>query len=107
MMPPLAEVAAMERYCLDAGIPSDEIILDRKGFSTYETMYNVVCEKKYGHIMVVTQEYHLYRAVYIARRMGADADGYAADYRSYFAQFKRDAREYFARIKDFVLVNIK
>ena len=101
------EVAAMEHYCLDANIPSEAIVLDRKGFSTYETMYNAVAEQDYTRIMIVTQEYHLYRAVYIARKMGADADGYCSDYRTYFGQIKRDVREYFARAKDFILVNTK
>lgn len=97
------EVLAMERYCLDADIPSEAIVLDGAGFSTYETMHNVVRERKYERIVIVTQEYHLYRAVYIARRMGADADGYCANYRTYFNQIKRDIREYLARVKDFII----
>lgn len=101
------EVAAMERYCLDAGMPSEAILLDREGFSTSETMSNVIRGLKYEKIMVVTQEYHLYRALYIARIMGADADGYCSDYRTYFMQAKRDIREYFARIKDFALTRAK
>ena len=101
------EVAAMERYCLDANIPSEAIVLDGEGFSTYETMHNAINENKYAKVMVVTQKYHLYRAVYIAREMGAEADGYCADYRAYFGQIRRDLREYLARTKDFVLISTK
>ena len=101
------EVFAMERYCLEQNIPIEAIVLDGAGFSTYETMHNVVLEREYGRIMVVTQEYHLYRALYIARKMSANADGYCSDYRTYRGQIKRDVREYLARVKDFILINTK
>lgn len=100
------EVSAMEKYCINAGIPPEAIVRDDIGFSTYETMDNAIRSLGYRNIMVVTQEYHLYRAIYIAKRMGAEADGFASDYRSYFGQIKRDVREYFARFKDFIKVNI-
>lgn len=101
------EVLAMQKYCIAEGIPDDALVLDGAGFSTYETMHNAVRELKYTRVMVVTQKYHLYRAVYIARKMGADADGYSSDYRTYFAPVKRDVREYLARVKDIILVNTK
>ena len=58
-------------------------------------------------IIIVTQKYHIYRSVYIARKMGADADGFSTDYRDYifFALRKRDIREFAARVKDFFKVN--
>lgn len=100
------EVSVMEKYCLDSGVPQSAIIRDDTGFSTYESVYNTVKASGFKNIIIVTQEYHLYRAIYIAKRMGADADGFAADYRSYFLQIKRDVREYFARVKDFAKVNL-
>lgn len=100
------EVGAMERYCLNAGVPQEAIVRDDRGFSTYETMYNTAELIGAGDIIVITQEYHLYRAIYIARSMGIEADGLCADYRTYRAQFLRDIREYAARIKDFLAVNI-
>lgn len=101
------EVSSMKKYCMDNGVPELDIIRDDKGFSTYETMDNVVRTMGYKKIMVVTQKYHLYRSVYIARRMGADADGFSTDYRDYIflAQRKRDIREMAARFKDFFKVN--
>ena len=96
------EVSAMVKYCVDAGVSLDDIVRDDIGFSTYETMYNVVCAMGYKNIIVVTQEYHMYRAIYIAKCMGAEADGFSTDYRSYSGQIKRDIREYFARSKDFI-----
>lgn len=101
------EVSSMKKYCMDNGVPELDIIRDDKGFSTYETMDNVVRTMGYKKIMVVTQKYHIYRSVYIARRMGADADGFSTDYRDYIflAQRKRDIREMAARFKDFFKVN--
>ena len=101
------EVSAMKKFCIDNGVAESDIIRDDKGFSTYETMDNVVRSMGYKKIIVVTQKYHLYRSVYLARRMGADADGFSTDYRDYFfwAQRKRDVREFAARIKDFFKVN--
>ena len=101
------EVSAMKKYCVDNGVPDGDIIRDDAGFSTYETMDNVVNEMGYKNIIVVTQKYHVYRSVYLARRMGAEADGFSTDYRDYifFAQLKRDIREIVARVKDFFIVN--
>jgi vancomycin permeability regulator SanA len=100
------EVSAMERYCLEHGVVQEAIVRDDIGFSTYESIYNTVVTLGYSNFIIVTQEYHLYRAMYMAGRMGAEADGFAADYREYFLQIKRDIREYLARCKDFVKVNI-
>lgn len=101
------EVASMKRYCVENGVPAFDIITDGKGYSTYETMYNVVKEMGIKSVIVVTQKYHTYRAVYIARKMGAEADGFSSNYREYIfmAQRQRDIREVAARIKDFFKVN--
>lgn len=101
------EVSAMKKFCVDNGVPEADVLRDDKGFSTYETMDNVVRGMGYKNIIVVTQKYHIYRSVYLARRMGADADGFSTDYREYifWAQRKRDVREFAARIKDFFKVN--
>ena len=100
------EVSAMVRYCLEHGVPESAIVRDDIGFSTSESVYNTVSTLGYRDILVVTQEYHLYRAMYMVKRMGADADGFATDYRAYSMQIKRDVREYVARCKDFLKVNI-
>lgn len=100
------EVSAMVKYCLEHGVPENAIVRDDIGFSTSESVYNTVRTLGYRDILVVTQKYHLYRAMYMIKRMGADADGFATDYRAYSMQIKRDVREYVARCKDFLKVNI-
>lgn len=101
--PEYDEVNAMKQYAMDAGVPSEDIFMDHAGFSTYETMYRA--KEVFGaeRVLVVTQEYHLYRAVYIAQQLGMQADGVTSDYHSYYGQGKRDFREVLARCKDFVM----
>lgn len=94
------EVDAMKRFSVDAGVPTEDIFMDHAGFSTYESVYRakeVFAAKK---IIIVTQEYHLYRALYIARQLGIEAYGVASDYHTYAGQIVRDIREILARVKD-------
>lgn len=100
------EVSVMVEYCLEHGVPESAIVRDDIGFSTSESVYNAVRTLGYRDILVVTQEYHLYRAMYMVKRMGAEADGFATDYRPYSMQIKRDIREYVARCKDFIKINV-
>lgn len=98
------EVTAMRRYLEDMGIPSNAIIEDGAGYSTYESVYNLKNENKYGKIVIVTQKYHLYRALFIAEEMGISADGADGALRGYRGQLYRDLREVAARTKDFFIV---
>ena len=95
------EVDAMKRYAVEAGIPSADVFMDHAGFSTYETVYRA--KEIFGakKVIIVTQQYHLYRAMYIAQAMDMEVYGVAADYRQYSGQFSRDVREVLARVKDF------
>lgn len=96
------EVKVMKNYAVNNSVPSQDVFMDHAGFSTYDTIYRakeVFCAEK---IVIVTQEYHLYRALYVAQSLGLEAWGVSADYRQYRGQFMRDAREILARAKDFV-----
>lgn len=95
------EVDAMKTFAVEAGIPSENVFMDHAGFSTYESMYRARDVFQAKKIIIVTQEYHLYRAVYIARSLGLDAYGVSSDYRDYAGQTVRNAREILARVKDF------
>ena len=94
------EVGAMKMYAIEHGVPADDIYLDHAGYSTYESMKRA--ERIYGvkRMIVVTQKYHLYRALYDADLAEIDVYG-ICDETSYNGQFARDAREVLARCKDF------
>ena len=94
------EVGTMKKYAVDAGIPSSDVFMDHAGFSTYESLYRAKEVFGVKKVIIVTQEYHLYRALYIAEQMGIEAYGVAADYRTYSGQTSRDIREILARCKD-------
>lgn len=96
------EVNAMKTYAIEAGVPSEDIFMDHAGFSTYESLYRARDVFAVKTVVIVTQRYHLYRALYIAERMGLTAYGIAADIRSYPGMPRFEARELFARLKDFV-----
>jgi len=94
------EVAVMKQFAIDAEIPSDDVFMDHAGFSTYESIYRAKEVFQADKILIVTQKYHLYRAIHIADRLGVEAYGVDADYRSYAGQSVRDLREVLARVKD-------
>lgn len=94
------EVGAMKQYAIDAGVPSADVFMDHAGFSTYESIYRAKEIFGVDKMIVVTQEYHLYRALYIADKLGVEAYGVTSDYNTYVGQEQRDLREVLARVKD-------
>ncbi len=95
------EVDAMKSFAVTAGVASEHVFMDHAGFSTYESMYRARDIFQAKKIIIVTQGYHLYRALYIAESLGLEAYGVSADYRNYTGQVVRDVREILARVKDF------
>ena len=97
------EVNVMRDYLLDIGLPSEDIFLDHAGFSTYDSIYRAKYVFGAKKVIIVTQEYHLYRALYFANKLGIDAFGVKAEdipYRS--IMFKNEIREILARDKGFL-----
>ena len=101
------EVGTMMDYAVEAGVPSEVIFLDHAGFSTYESMYRAKEIFQVDKVIVITQEYHLYRALYIAEQLGIEAYGVASDYHTYAGQGMRDFREVLARCKDVAMCIFK
>lgn len=101
------EVRGMKQYAIDKGVPADDVFCDHAGFSTYETMYRAKHVFGADRIIVSTQTYHLYRALYDALGMGLDATGVASDFRTFAQQPAWDAREALARTKDLFAVLVQ
>ena len=101
------EVNIMKDYTIKNGIKSEDIFMDHAGFSTYESIYRAKEIFKAKKIVIVTQKYHLYRALYIANQLGIEAYGVEADIRKYPRQIYREFREILARNKDFFKCIIK
>ncbi len=96
------EVNVMKNYAVDAGIDSSDIFMDHAGFSTYDSIYRLKEIFEVDKVVIVTQKYHLYRALYIAKELGIEAYGVSSNLREYPGQFKREIREILARDKDLV-----
>ena len=101
------EVKAMKIEAMEEGIPSEDIFMDHAGFSTYESIFRARDVFAADKIIIVTQEYHLYRALHVANALGVEAYGVAADYHTYVGQAYREMREILARNKDFVTSILK
>ena len=98
------ECWAMKQYAISQGVPSEDVFCDHAGFSTYETMYRARHVFGAERIVVATQTYHLYRALFDAHGVGMEAIGVPSDYGEYANQSWYDIREVFARTKDFFQV---
>ena len=96
------EVNVMKKFAMDKGVPSGDIFMDHAGFSTYESLYRAKEIFEADKVVIVTQEYHLYRALHIANELGIEAYGVASDPRQYVGAAYREIREVLARNKDFV-----
>ena len=101
------EVNIMKNYLIENGIPSNNIFMDHAGLSTYDSIYRAKEIFKVNKMVVVTQKYHLYRALQISDSLHISAIGVSATKKNYYGQAKRDVREFTARIKDFLKCLIK
>lgn len=97
------EVAVMKNYMLARGIPEEVIDCDDLGLSTSQTMRRASGLFGVRSAVIVTQKYHLYRSVYLAKHYGIDCEGVIATGHTFVAQPYYSAREYLARVKDFLL----
>lgn len=96
------EVGVMKEYCTEKGFSEKRIICDDYGFSTGESVTNL--KKTFGvkKVIIVTQKYHLYRALHIAKQYGIEAYGVSSAIRQYRMQAYYSLREIAARNKDFI-----
>ncbi len=96
------EVNAMKNFLKDKNIPEKDVFMDHAGFNTYESIYRARDVFQVKLVIIVTQEYHLMRAVFIARELGLEAYGVASDRQDYgevMTMYR--LREIAARNKDF------
>lgn len=77
------EPAAMQSYAIDLGVPEDAIVLDYAGRRTYDTCYRARAIFGLQQAVLITQQFHLPRAIYLCNALGIDAVGVPADLREY------------------------
>lgn len=101
------EVNVMKDYAISKGLLSSDIFMDHAGFSTYESLYRAKQVFGVKKLIIVSQKQHLYRALYIAKALGLDAVGVAAEDIAYGGALYREGREILARVKDIFTTLIK
>lgn len=95
------EVNTMRLFAVEKGVPEEDIFMDHAGFSTYDSVYRAKNVFEADNIIIVSQRYHLYRALYVSEKLGVKACGVSANLNKYGGQLKREIREILARDKDF------
>lgn len=98
------EVQVMKDLAVSAGIPDSDVFMDHAGFSTYDSLYRARDIFQAKRVLIVSQRYHLYRALFIAEKLGLDADAVCADLDNYAGYPLYVLREAAARVKDFIYV---
>jgi len=102
------EVGIMKDYAIEnANIPSEDIFMDHAGFSTYDSMYRAKHIFGAKKVIIISQKYHLYRAIYAARELGMEAYGVSADLRNYHKMPYYKFRESIARGKEVIKLLFK
>lgn len=101
------EVGSMKKFIQNnCEINDSNIFLDHAGFSTYESIYRAKEIFKVNKMVVITNEYHLPRALYIANKLGIKAYGIPSDIRNYWDIEAYEHRERLAQVKDYLYVNL-
>lgn len=102
------EVNAMKAYAKEKGVPSEDIFMDHAGFSTYESMYRARDVFQAKKIIIISQKYHLHRAIYVAEYLGLEAYGVDSQLRPYAVDTNiyNTIREFLARNKEFIYVRL-
>lgn len=93
------EVGVMADYVISKGIPSEDIIMDKLGLSTYDSCYRIINIYGLHRIIVITSDYHIYRSVYCARGLGIDAIGVKADNNA-FTEMKYPSSNSYNQIRE-------
>lgn len=100
------EVNAMKNYLLTKGVPQEHIFLDHAGFNTYDSLYRAKEIFGVKSLIVCTQEFHMPRALYIGRRLGLEAYGYAAPDKAMYHMAYNNFREKLAQVKAFLETDV-
>ena len=96
------EVNAIKDYLLEKEIPSEIIFLDHAGFDTYDSIYRAKEIFQINSLIIVTQKFHLPRALYIAQKLKIETLGIVADKHTYINSQKNELREILARFKAYL-----
>jgi SanA protein len=94
--PEYDEPTAMKRYAMELGVPESDIVLDFAGRRTYDTCYRAKEIFEVKKAVIVSQEFHLARSIYLCQNLEVDSIGIAANRRKYLGERWWAFREFFS-----------
>jgi vancomycin permeability regulator SanA len=97
------EIAVMKRVIIELGVDESRLDYDGYGLNTYDSMFRAASMYDVHKAIIITQRFHLPRAIYTACNYGIDAYGVEADIRSYLGIVYNNMRELPARTKDLII----
>lgn len=100
------EVNTMRDYLTELGVPKEDIFMDHAGFDTYDSMYRAKTIFKIEKLLISTQNFHINRAVYIARKLNIDAYGYPCRDKKCYNMEYLNLRESLAKVKAVIETDI-
>ena len=100
------ETKAMHDYLIGLGVKEDHIFCDYAGFDTYDSMYRARDVFGLKSFIICTQQYHIYRAVYIGGKLGLDVYGYPAENKEIYPMLYNYGRESLAKVKAIIDTDI-
>lgn len=100
------EVNTIKSWLIKYSVDENDIFMDHAGFSTYESIYRAKEIFNSNSIIIITQEFHLPRAVYIANQFNMNVQGFIADRVIYIDDTHNQVREFMARVKDCILAGL-
>ncbi|ODU57033.1 MAG: hypothetical protein ABT01_02815 [Clostridium sp. SCN 57-10] len=100
------EANAMRDWLVARGVPPEDVFMDHAGFNTYDSMYRARDVFAVKTMLVVTQEFHMSRSLYIARALGLEAYGVAAPDLALYNMRYNNLREALARVKSFLETDV-
>jgi len=101
-----SEPDAMKAAAIERGVPAKDIYCDYAGFHTYDSLYRARDIFGVKRAILVTQTYHLHRALYTGRKLGLDVAGVAAEHRVYVHQRVYNEREFVSTIAAWIDLNV-
>jgi SanA protein len=101
------EVNTAKDYLLEKGIRGEDIFLDHAGFDTYDSLYRAKEIFEVSSVIIITQNFHLPRAVYTGRKLNIETYGFSADKHSYAGIKYNELREIFGKVKAFLDISFQ
>lgn len=99
------EVTAMKKFLTDRGVPEDAILVDGHGYRTYESCRRAKSEFQIEKAFVVTQRFHMARALYLCDALGVESTGITSDLQTYQRGWYFWIRDLAASLKAFWEIN--